>query len=323
MSAHVVSGRWRLGLSLALVTALMWGLLPIIMKGLLAELDSVTATWLRFAGAAALMWIWRFAGRRESLRIDHLLDRSTAPFLVLAAFFMCANYFTYAISLKYQTPSVTQTLMQIGPPAVFLGGAFLFKESVGRLQWLGLALLVAGLLLFFNAKLKVILSSMGDYTVGALITFLSALMWASYALSQKRLLSSMNSESVLLFLFSAGAIALLPFARLKAVAGLSPTGHFFLALAVLNTVTAFMCFAEALEHWEASRVGAIVALPPLFSVCGMLLVADFFPKHLPVERLNATSLAGAALVIAGSMMGALGKAGGRKDNAQEAMTPLE
>ena len=49
---HASTGRWQLGLALALTTAVFWGLLPIALKVTLAGMDAWTLTWYRFTTAA-------------------------------------------------------------------------------------------------------------------------------------------------------------------------------------------------------------------------------------------------------------------------------
>ena len=53
---HISSGRWAYGLFLALVTALLWGILPIKLKQVLQVMDPVTVTWFRLVVAAACCW---------------------------------------------------------------------------------------------------------------------------------------------------------------------------------------------------------------------------------------------------------------------------
>ena len=55
MALHQASGRWRLGLALALVTAACWSTLPVALKVMLAELDPFTLTWIRFVIAGGVM----------------------------------------------------------------------------------------------------------------------------------------------------------------------------------------------------------------------------------------------------------------------------
>jgi len=62
---HQSSGRWQLGLILSLTTSLLWGMLPIALKGLLQDMDAMTITWYRFLVAAVIMWF--FLGKKKSI----------------------------------------------------------------------------------------------------------------------------------------------------------------------------------------------------------------------------------------------------------------
>ena len=48
MALHQASGRWKLGLAMALVTAACWATLPVALKMTLELLDPYTLTWFRF-----------------------------------------------------------------------------------------------------------------------------------------------------------------------------------------------------------------------------------------------------------------------------------
>ena len=52
---HVASGHHLLGLVMALLTALMWGALPVILKVLLSDIDPYTLTWCRFVAALCIV----------------------------------------------------------------------------------------------------------------------------------------------------------------------------------------------------------------------------------------------------------------------------
>ena len=58
MALHAPSGRWQLGLTLALVTAALWATLPVALKIALEALDPWTLTWARFAFAALVVGAW-------------------------------------------------------------------------------------------------------------------------------------------------------------------------------------------------------------------------------------------------------------------------
>jgi drug/metabolite transporter (DMT)-like permease len=75
----------------------------------------------------------------------------------------------------------------------------------------------------------------------------------------------------------------------------------------LNTLMAYGAFAEALEHWEASRVSAVLALTPLVTLVAVWAVSLLAPTLIAPERLTALSVLGAILVVAGSVAVAIGK----------------
>jgi drug/metabolite transporter (DMT)-like permease len=99
---------------------------------------------------------------------------------------------------------------------------------------------------------------------------------------------------------------LLPPAHLAQVLALDGLQLGMLAFCCANTVIAYGCFAEALEHWEVSRVSAVVTLAPIVTVLGVQVAAHLWPHAAPAEALSGWNVLGAALVVAGSMTTALG-----------------
>ena len=72
-----------------------------------------------------------------------------------------------------------------------------------------------------------------------------------------------------------------------------------------NTVAAYGAFGEALTHWDMSRVSAVLATAPLFTIGGMWAVEHAGLRLVPAEGLNGASIVGALMVVAGSMVCAL------------------
>jgi drug/metabolite transporter (DMT)-like permease len=141
--------------------------------------------------------------------------------------------------------------------------------------------------------------------LGVAIMLFSALAWAGYALAQKQLLAQLASEQVLFLLYLGAVPLLLAPAQLAQLLALDGLQLGMLAFCCANTVIAYGCFAEALEHWEVSRVSAIVTLAPVFTVLGVHAAALAWPDVAPAEALSGWNLLGAALVVGGSMTTAL------------------
>jgi drug/metabolite transporter (DMT)-like permease len=294
---HQASGRWRLGLLLALLTSLLWATLPVALKVALEAADPWTITWFRFAvsGAVLLPWLaWR--GRLQGF--GRLSSRGWT-LLVLAAAVLTGNYVAYVLGLDSTTPATAQLLIQLALLLMALGGIFVFLEPFSRGQWLGLAVMLTGLLLFFTDQLGA--GHGGTYVSGALLIVLAAVLWAIYALAQKQLLLTLRSDAVMGFIYVFAAIVLWPSTRLETLASLDPWHAAALTFCALNTVAAYGAFAEALAHWEATRVSAVLALTPLFTVIAMELAVWLVPGLVPPERITVVGWAGAALVVGGSM----------------------
>ena len=61
---HISSGRWAYGLFLALLTAFLWGILPIKLKQVLLVMDPVTVTWFRLLVSGGCLFIYLAAVKR-------------------------------------------------------------------------------------------------------------------------------------------------------------------------------------------------------------------------------------------------------------------
>jgi len=136
---------------------------------------------------------------------------------------------------------------------------------------------------------------------------LSSLVWAAYGLAQKRLLRQLGSQQILLLLYFGAAVTLLPVATPQAIPQMNSLQFGMLAFCSVNTLVAYGAFAEALKQWQVSRVSAVIASAPLFTLLSMWLVERFVPHLVIPERLNSASVAGALLVVAGSAICALAR----------------
>ncbi len=300
---HVSSGRWLYGLFLTMVTALLWGILPIKLKQVLQTMDPVTVTWYRLFSSGLILLLWLAASRR--LPRLAALGRSGPWLLALAIGGLAANYVLYLLGLQLLSPGTTQLLIQIAPILLLLGSLLVFREAFDSWQALGLAVLLGGFALFFNQRLAELFGALGDYSLGVLLVLLAALVWAFYGLAQKQLLSGWNSLQIMMVIYLCCAALLTPWAQPLQALELSALQGWLLAACCLNTLVAYGAFAEALAHWEASRVSAALAVTPLVTFASVALAALLWPLHVQPEDINALGYAGALLVVAGSALTAL------------------
>lgn len=294
---HAPSGRWRLGLLLAIATALMWATLPVALKLPLEQVDAWTLTWFRFLVAFALLGAWM--GWRGQFGQYRGLSRAALVLLAIAALGLIGNYVGYILGLARTTPANAQLLIQLAPLLMALGGVVVFKERLGPLQWLGYAAVLTGLLLFF-AEQRGRAAEPAGYTLGGWLIVGAAATWAVYALAQKQLLRRLSSQAVLLVIYGLAALLLLPTARPDHLLALDGWHWAAVLYCALNTVIAYGAFAEAMAHWEVSRVSAILATTPLATVGVVSLLAAFVPGLVAPERIGVMGWIGALAVVAGS-----------------------
>jgi len=297
------SGRWQLGFTMSLTTAVLWGFLPIALKVALTGMDVYTITWWRFA--ISMLGLGAFLAWRGQLPRLLGMGKGAWTLLGIALVMLLANYLLYLIALDHTTPSVAQVVIQLAPLLLLLGGVFVFRERFAPRQWLGFVVLGIGLLLFFNRRLPELARPTEGLGLGVTLMIIAAIAWAIYGLAQKRLLTVFTSRQVLLMLYIGATVALLPGAAPMAVLGLDGLQLSMLAFCCANTLVAYGAFGEALHHWDVSRVSAVLATAPLFTMVSMWLIDSVGWELLPPEGLNAWSIVGALAVVAGSMTCAL------------------
>ncbi|KGJ86596.1 DMT family transporter [Colwellia psychrerythraea] len=303
---HEISGRWRLGLFLSLTTAILWGVLPIALKGLLQYMDVNTITWYRFLIAAVFLGGYLIVTKRIP-SLSPLKNNRIMVLMILTIAGLLANYISYMIGLEFTSPESTQVMIQIAPMLLLIGGVYLFKETFNAKQKMGLFTFFLGLLLFFNQRFEQLLNFQGDYALGLFFVVLAAILWAIYALAQKQLLKHFASEEIMVLIYIAGTLAFLPSSIPSLVLELDTVGWLLLLFCGANTLVAYGAFAEALEHWEASRVSATLAITPLLTLIFMQMTNYILPGAIDNEPLNTMSIIGAVILVIGSGVTALSK----------------
>ncbi len=299
-----MSSNWKLGLGFSLVTAVMWGGLPIALKVILGEMDSITVTWYRFSVSAVIALLWY--GRRSGDAIKRLLRPPLWPLTLLAVVGLLANYILYLMGLDQTTAEAAQILIQLAPLFLLVGSVWLFKEPFSAPQWLGVAGFTLGLLLFFHHRLRTLASLDESYLLGILFIMLASVTWAGYGLAQKQLLKQVSASELLLLLYIAGSLFFWPAASPGQIQHLDDFGLAMLAFAGINTLIAYGSFGFAMTHWEASRVSAVITLTPLLTLFFVFLSNLLYPGFIQTEPLDWLNWLGAVLVVSGSTLAAMG-----------------
>jgi drug/metabolite transporter (DMT)-like permease len=279
--------------------------LPLALRVLLPAMDTFTITWYRFGSAAIVVGI--FLAIRSALPNLRRLSPLLRLLLVVATIGLTVNYTLFVVGVRLTTPAIAQTMTQLSSIFMLLGGLLIFRERFSRLQWLGLTLLLAGLLLFFNRRLSEIFSARSTLGLGVLILLLGSLAWTSYGLAQKRLLRELSSAQILLVLYVGGFLLLLPLVHPATLATLNRMQAWALVFCCFNTLIAYGAYALAMSLGEVTRVSATLATSPLFALLGSALAAVWAPGFAALETPNLLTVAGACCVVCGSAVCALAR----------------
>jgi drug/metabolite transporter (DMT)-like permease len=306
MEMHQTTGNWKLGLGLSLITVILWGLVPVALAIVLKKLDPYTINWFRFLTAFILLGC--HLARQNNLPKVSQLNRIPVYLWAIAIIGLTGNYIFFVMGLKATSPSHAEVLIQLAGVFLSLGGLLIFKERYTRYQWLGVGILFAGFIGFFSEQLKVIATGMSQqYINGSFMLVIAALTWAMYALVQKQLLTKLDSTHIMWVIYGACGLLFWMVAKPQTLMQLDLIEWMALIFCGLNTVVAYGAFAESLQHWEASRVSAILSLAPIFTIAAMSITATIAPGLVNPERITTLGLCGAILVVAGSMSISLGK----------------
>ncbi len=299
------SSRATQGFLLALLTAFLWGILPVFLKILLQQMDAYTITAYRFVVAAFILFVLLFFSK--SLPKSRQASNKIVIVVMITAILLVMNYVTNVFALIYISPGTVQIVMQIAPFALMLGSVLLYSEQFNRQQALGVLILFAGLVLFFSERIPVIIESADENIIGVFITIFSALAWASYALAQKQLLLSFTVKQLTLLIYGIGFTVLIPLSDFGALFQLNSVQLWSLLFCCANTLIAYGAFTKAIQIWDGSKVSAVISLAPIFTYISNRIAVSIAPDIFIDSNLDIYAYIGAGLVILGAMTASIGR----------------
>lgn len=269
----------------------------------MSVVDAWTLTWLRFLFAAFITAILLLYKKRYTQYLS--LNYKEWLWLLVAASMLVANYLLFLYGLEMTSPANAQVFIQMAPLLMTLGGVLIFKESFSKAQFFGASLIIFGMAFFFKDQLAQIINS--DFAMGFWVMFAAALTWATYALIQKRLASKLSSQAILLFIYLFASLVLLVGVDTTQFEHITKIQWWAIAYACINTVGAYAAFAEALNFWQASRVGMVLAMTPVFTLLFINAFASLYPELLNQEIISVLGYLGIGLIVSGSMLASLKK----------------
>jgi drug/metabolite transporter (DMT)-like permease len=265
-----------------------FGLSFVSTKFALRGFEPLLIALIRFTLAGAILWTiwWLRAGRERATRAE-LARLAALGFVSLTVYFTFEN-----IGIAHTSASEAAILIGAIPIFVNVLNVFTLKEHNSNLEWTGIVLSFAGVVLLIQFGN----GSGGGTLFGNLLVLAASLSAAVYNVIARRLLVSRSALFVTAFQNLFGALFMLPLAVIEmVVAGVRrPTLPAVLGLGYLTlfcSVLAYLLLNYAFRFVEASKASVFVNLIPVIAVGSAFVMLG--------ERFTAGQLAAAVVVIVG------------------------
>lgn len=254
----------------ALVAAMaIWGLTMVITRSALQDVGAFTILALRFGSGALVLapFAWR-KGYRFRMSLKPI-------FLVFGFTGIVAHNGLETVGLNFTTAGSGALVLAAAPAVTAAMSIALLKETVTRLQALGIAISIAGVLLVTSAPV-----GGGEAALlGNLLIFGGVIAWGVYTIQGKRLVldlppivaTTAGMVSAVLFLvpLAIGEIAITGAPRFStsSVVGIAYLG-------VLASAIAYALWNQALDHVPASVAAPYVNLVPVIGLLAAIAVGE-------------------------------------------------
>lgn len=275
------------------LVALLWGSFPATAKLALRDMSPFAMATLRCAVASLFLMGLVVRGGAETTR--GAVWASVRSLLVLGFLgVVCAIQVSY-LGIATTTAANAAVLQAASPVMVALGARAALGERLGPVQWLGILISAAGVLLVVTdgrlAGLRV-----HDLRLGDFLTLLGLATWSAYTIYGKRVLVSVSPDVATAGAYVCGTVLLIPLAAVTAPFFPAPR----LVSPVAWAVILFHALTGALAHvwWyrAVARVGATRAaiFQNVTPVVGVALAAALLG-----EAPGPWTIVGGGLVLAG------------------------
>jgi len=287
-------GHYKRGILLSIVTALLWGVLPIILKISLQGFTIGTIAWFRFSLAFLLLGIFLQSKGGRPLNIIR-----KPPWMgVFGGLCLTANYYWVTLGVEISGPSNMAVLIQTASIFLVLTGVFVFRERLTIRQISGMFIVAAGLaLFFFDKQNRVIMSS--EYYFADFLIIMAALVWVGYMISQKFLSQEHGAQSLNFLVYAVATVTLVGTVEWSEFASAEYNAWWALVFCGINTLVAYGALAEAVKYIPLALISVIISLNPLITLIGMQILPAMGFANLQPDPIGMVGYFGGAIAVTG------------------------
>lgn len=282
VSAHV----------LMIFAVMIFGLNYVVGRWAAGEVPAYTLGFVRWTVGALILlpFAWRQLVREKAqIRADWKV-------LALAGFLMPFMGAGVSYVALHYTTAINAGVIQIALPVmVVILSYFFLGERASRIQWLGAAAAIIGVLYMASRGDLAVLLGL-DFNIGDAIMVGCNLGLAGYGVALKRLKRPLEPLALLTVICAVGSLCHLPFFLGEIAMGEYPTpGTTALVslafVAIFPSVVAILFWNHAIARLGPSRAGFYLYLTPVFAAA--------FAIPLLGETVGSYHIIGAALIVAG------------------------
>ena len=297
--------------TLMLVLCLLWGLQQVVLKATAHEIAPIMQIALR-SGVAALLVALLMWWREEPMSITN----GTLPAGLLVGGLFALEFLLVGEGLRHTSASHAVVFLYTAPIFAALGLHLkLPAERLSALQWLGIGLAFAGIVLtFFGRSQPTSAALTTNMLFGDALSLLAGMSWAATTVVVRcSRLSSASASQTLLYQLVGAFVLLMLAAVFLGQTHIHFTSAVWASLVFHSVVVSFASYLAwfwLLRHYLASRLGVFSFMTPLFGMA--------FGVWLLHEPLEPSFVAGAALVLAGVVLVSLRGRFGRVSRVKSA-----
>jgi len=243
----------------------------------LSELGPTATSFYRTSFAVPIFLVWmvierrRSPGRASSLVVPGRWDGAV---LALGAAVFAVNIVTYAWAVHLTSIANASLLSNLAPIFVSIGGFLLFRERVSRGFVVAMVTAIVGMGMLTNGKL----SAAPDQIRGDVLAILSAIFFAGYLITIRRLSLHLTSATIMFWTAATATVFLFAatMASGEALAPLTPYGW----ATLLAMATFSYAFGQGLLIVALADLGAALSavallfLPAIAAILAWMLFGE-------------------------------------------------
>lgn len=282
------------GILLAIITAVMWGIMGIFVRDLSGfQFSNIEISFFRCALAGAAYFIFLLATKPKALKID---CKGLIICIVYGAVAYSISFVSYSVAVSRIPVGVATVLMFMSPIWVAILGVVMFREKLEKRKILTIAVC------FFGAVLVANLIGAGDIQldgIGILAGIVNGIGVALQILLPKFFAKDYDRDTLLVYGFLGAALVLafgMDFTAVSSHIAATPTFNLIwdlFGIGILCTMVANVACVKSTQYVEATTTSILSALEVVVGT-----IVGFLVFH---EHLTGLQLLGAVIIVVGAI----------------------